>query len=377
GLEDAVKAGCVENWMTAFHTVDGKTQLVPRKQPIFHTNRISLVKTLLSSLVAMAAGGDRLKLHFNCKCIGVDLDRQTILFESVSPDAKAELKPLLVPYDRLVGADGARSSVRNQFLKTPFFDFEQTAWYSCYKTLFLPSKNEKTGGDIQPLAFHVLRASEGINFTASPQISGGYIGVVFVPRTRQDMLNFASVAQVKEFFRQYLREVSLLLSDAEAENFMKRPISTQMRVRCSRYHHSDRVLLIGDAAHAVSSSTGQGCNSALEDAHIFASLLDEWEESWEIALAKFTENRVPDAHALWEIDGNIAPFSKVLFVEFILRERWAKIASRWFPKLVAPSLRDLIGSSTVPFAEILKIYSGWVAKVKASNQKIASRAIVK
>ena len=233
GLEDAVKAGCVENCMTAFHTVDGKTQLVPRKQPIFHTNRISLVTTLLSSLVAMAEGGDRLKLHFNCKCIGVDFDRQTILFESVSPEAKAELEPLLVTYDRLVGADGARSSVRSQFLKTPFFDFEQTTLGRCYKTIFFPSKNSETGGDIKMKAFHVWRASEGINFTASPQISGGYIGVVFVPRTRQDMLNFASVAQVKEFFRQYLREVNLLLSDAEAENFMKRPISTQVVVTFS------------------------------------------------------------------------------------------------------------------------------------------------
>lgn len=137
------------------------------------------------------------------------------------------------------------------------------------------------------------------------------------------------------------------------------------------------MLLIGDAAHAVSATTGQGCNSALEDAHIFTNLLDEWEESWKIALVKFTENRVPDARALWEIDDNIVPVSKVLFMKYILREKWAKIASSCFPKLVAHSLRDLIGSSTVSFAEILKIYSGWEAKVKASNQKIASRSIVK
>ena len=35
-------------------------------------------------------------------------------------------------------------------------------------------------------------------------------------------------------------------------------------VRCSQLH-GPRVVVVGDAAHAVSPSMGQGCNSALED----------------------------------------------------------------------------------------------------------------
>ena len=369
GLESAIEAECVENLMTLFHNPNGKNQLIRRDKPIFNTNRISLVKALLSSLVKIAEPS-RLKLHFNCKCIGVDFPRQTLLFESVSSETKTELKPFLVPYDRLVGSDGARSSIRSQFLSTPFFDCEQKTYRSCYKTLFLSRKHEETGGVLQQKAFHVVRSREGINLTASPQVNGQYIAVVYVPRKRQDLLNFESVDQVKEFFREYLPKISYILSDAEAKAFMQRPISTQLLVRCNRYHYGERVLLIGDAAHAVSSSTGQGCNSALEDAYLFDRLLDEFQESWEIALAKFTERRLPNAHALWELDGNILPVSKGLFIEFILRERWAKLASRWFPNLVAPSLRDLVGSSTVPFSEILQTYQGWVDKVKASNRKL-------
>ncbi len=367
GIEQEIKAAGVENWTTVLHKANGKTQLFRRKQPIFNTDRISLVNTLLSSLLKKAENS-RLKLHFNCKCIGVDFERQTLLFESVSPDTKAELEPLLVPYDRLIGADGARSSVRSQFLKTQSFDFEQTTVANCYKTLFFPNKNNETGAELQPKGIHFFRPEQGINFGAAPQQSRGYIGVVLVNRNRKELLNFKSVAQVKEFFGQYFPEISLLLSDEEAEAFMKRPISNQLKIRCNRYHHGDRVLLIGDAAHGVSSATGQGCNSALEDAHIVDRLLDECQERWDIALAKFTEQRLPDAHALWELDGNIFPISKILFAEFILREGWAKIASRWFPNLVKPPIRDLM-NSTLPYAEILKQYRGWVTKVKASNQK--------
>ncbi|NES20064.1 MAG: FAD-dependent monooxygenase [Symploca sp. SIO3E6] len=426
GLEEAIRAGGLENWKIIHHQPDGTTQLLPpRQQSTIDTDRIRLVNKLLSSLVAMAEGSSRLKLHFNYKCLSVDFPRQTILFESVAPDTPAELisspveylhfgsnkaeptpnpsqegnrrqeaggkeesckvegddnclggddlKPVLVGYDRLVGADGARSSVRSQFLKTQSFDFQQTRARSYYKTLFFPSKNDETGYELQPEGFHVWKREEGITLVAGFQASGGYIGVVFVTRNRQKILNFQSVAQVQEFFRQYFPEVSPLLSAAEAEAFMKRTISSQMKVRCSRYHHEDRVLLIGDAAHAVASSfSGQGCNAALEDAQIFARILDESEDNWEVALAKFTEQRQPEAHALWEMDGNILPISKRLFTEFILRERWAKIAHRWFPHWFAPPLRELLNSNT-PYTEILKQYRSWVKKVTVSNLKLGGR----
>mmetsp|Transcript_13708 Transcript_13708/g.29448 ORF Transcript_13708/g.29448 Transcript_13708/m.29448 type:complete len:647 (+) Transcript_13708:128-2068(+) len=45
-------------------------------------------------------------------------------------------------------------------------------------------------------------------------------------------------------------------------------------VRCSQLH-GPRVILLGDAAHAVSPSLGQGCNASLEDVTVLQQLLDE------------------------------------------------------------------------------------------------------
>ena len=66
GLEEQIKAGCVENWLTVFHNTNGKKQLLPRHKPIFNTNRISLLKMLLSSLKEIAELS-RVKLHFHCR----------------------------------------------------------------------------------------------------------------------------------------------------------------------------------------------------------------------------------------------------------------------------------------------------------------------
>jgi kynurenine 3-monooxygenase len=105
---------------------------------------------------------------------------------------------------------------------------------------------------------------------------------------------------------------------------------------------------MGDAAHAVSSSLGQGCNNAFEDVFILDSLLDEYSDEWASALEQFTIRRQPDTHALWELDTNVFPTSKVLFTEFMLRETFAKIMNKLFPQFFLPPLREVLATTALP-----------------------------
>jgi 2-polyprenyl-6-methoxyphenol hydroxylase-like FAD-dependent oxidoreductase len=57
--------------------------------------------------------------------------------------------------------------------------------------------------------------------------------------------------------------------------------------------HAGKVLLIGDAAHAVSSSSGQGASLALEDAIYLARLLRDTQESYAGVFAQFERVRRP------------------------------------------------------------------------------------
>lgn len=45
------------------------------------------------------------------------------------------------------------------------------------------------------------------------------------------------------------------------------------RVQCSALHVPQGLILIGDAAHAVTPVGGQGCNSALEDCEVLDQVL--------------------------------------------------------------------------------------------------------
>ena len=57
--------------------------------------------------------------------------------------------------------------------------------------------------------------------------------------------------------------------------------------------HDGRVMLIGDAAHAVSPNSGQGGSLALEDAMYLAKLLRDWGADYAEAFARFEHDRKP------------------------------------------------------------------------------------
>jgi 2-polyprenyl-6-methoxyphenol hydroxylase-like FAD-dependent oxidoreductase len=57
--------------------------------------------------------------------------------------------------------------------------------------------------------------------------------------------------------------------------------------------HAGRVILIGDAAHAVSPNAGQGASLALEDAMVLAKLLRDGEGDYRAAFERFEHARKP------------------------------------------------------------------------------------
>lgn len=72
----------------------------------------------------------------------------------------------------------------------------------------------------------------------------------------------------------------------------------------SNYLHF-QVVLLGDAAHTMTPILGQGCNSGLEDAYIFAGTLRKHKDP-DAALPAYTEARLPDIQALIQLNEVVA-----------------------------------------------------------------------
>jgi kynurenine 3-monooxygenase len=364
GLEAAVRGIGLEMSGTIFHQPNGKTRVKSRKKPLVTLDRTNLVITLLNELT-QKYDRNRLNLHFDRACTAVDFATKTITFENTASTAT----DLTVGYDLLIGADGARSVVRSYFLNTELFEFEQKYVSTDYKSIILPRLDRALDFNLELGKIHSWRSDDGTFVVLLHQPDGSMSGVILFPRHNKEVANLATSEQVQHFFRERFPEVGQMMPASEAEAFLARSPSRILTIRCNRYHHGDSVLIIGDAAHSVSPSIGQGCNAALEDVVILDELLDEYDDDWAKATAQFTLRRRANAHALVELGDYSFPSSTGLFIEFVLREQLATTLHQLFPDRFVPSLSELVFESLVPYSEILDSYQGWISKVKKRSSQ--------
>ena len=219
---------------------------------------------------------------------------------------------------------------------------------------------------------HSWRLKDGTVVLLLHQSDDTMAGVIHFPRDNNQIVGLESESQVKQFFYENFPEVGQLISDAEVSDFLQRPVATTLTIRCNRYHYGNNALLIGDAAHAVSPSLGQGCNSALEDVVVLERLLNEYADKLDLVLPQFTERRLADAHAVVELSNHTLPFKQSLFIQLIIRQRVAKLLHRLFPQRFLPPLFEALHESSISYAEILKHYRRWCDKVKQSKPEFSS-----
>ncbi|NER33520.1 MAG: FAD-dependent monooxygenase [Oscillatoria sp. SIO1A7] len=359
GLLEAVEAKGAKMQSSILHQPKGKQSLLSFKTPLIAIDRIRLTNALLSELIEKY-DSSQFNIHFDCQCTQVDLKARQVKFQK--QDSAEEFA---VDCDLLIGADGARSAVRNSFLNAGRFELEQKYFRDDYKSLYLPKDKNET--ELQPDCIHVWVSNSDSRIIAVPQPDGSWSGTIIFERDSDEILGLTTVDRAREFFDRNFPEASKLMPNEEIEALLERPIASVLTIRCNRYHYEDWVLIMGDAAHGVSPSLGQGCNAALEDAAILDALLDEYEDNLAEALPEFTARRLADARALWELSDNAFPSSKLLFMEFLLRRAVAKTMNKFFPQWFPLLPSDLLRDTTIPYAEVLKLNRGWVSKVKKAN----------
>lgn len=207
------------------------------------------------------------------------------------------------------------------------FECQKQSYRNEYKSIYITNPTI----NLQPGKIHTWRIDDGSNIILLNQPDGSISGVIYFPQQKNQITSLTTTEEVQQFFRQNFPEFAQLIPQSEAEAFLNRPISQVITIRCNRYHYDDSVVLMGDAAHAVSPALGQGCSSALEDVVVFDNLLDEYTDNLAAAIENFSIRRQPDAHALAELSENAFPATKGLFLEFILRQRLSQILHQLFP----------------------------------------------
>ena len=358
GLKKVVASHGIFCQGTVIHKKD-KSRDIKRKNKVLTIDRNHLVLSLLEQLVAHY-DETVLKVQFGCVCEHIDIDPQMVSFQTT------ENHQFAVHYDRLVGADGARSQVRELLASHHGLGCDKTDVPDAYKSIFLDRTHSDKRIDLAPDRIHTSTLGRGSRIVLAPQPGNRLHGAFIFNPKQNPLANFTNQEEILNYFEANLPTFRPLMSENEAEALLNRPIARLVSVKCNRFHHGERILLVGDAAHAVSPSIGQGCNSALEDILIIDQLLDQYQNNWSQMVVQFSQQRVAEAHALKDLSDYSFPRSKSLILEFFLRLTLGRKLNQWFPRWFKPFVFDLVLDTDLSYTEVLRLSQGWINKVKRS-----------
>lgn len=291
GVLDAVLDDAVPMRGRMVHDPDGRTELLPYavdgRQCIHSVHRGRLNQRLLDAAQAHGA-----EIRFEQRVVGVDLAARRLLLEGADGLHRGE------DYEVLIGADGAGSAVRealDRHFGVPS-TFEPLA--HSYKELAIdpgPHGNfrmEANALHIWPRGTHMM--------IALPNPDASFTATLFLPNEGPD--SFAAMAEplaVERLFERDFADAIPLLPDYR-EQFEFNPTGWLGTLDCPNWRLDDRVLLIGDAAHAIVPFHGQGMNCAFEDCVALADGLAAG-ASLAAVFADFVQQRRPNARAIAEM----------------------------------------------------------------------------
>ncbi len=297
GVEEKAREICIPMYGRLIHDIEGNTfnsNYSGREGE--YINSISR-QDLNSLLLDEAEKHENVNIHFNSKCLSIDIENTVAHFKSY--DTKEEFS---VDADVIFGADGAGSILRKSYyLERKFlFSYSQEYLTHGYKELEIPADNN---GNHQISKDHLHIWPRGkYMLIALPNLDGSFTVTLFLSYEdgEYNFENLKTEEKVTEFFETQFPDALALIPNIKDE-FFNNPTGPLGTVKCSPWVYQNKTLLIGDAAHAIVPFYGQGMNASFEDVGVFDAILDEVEGDWDAVFKAYQKTRKKDTDAIADL----------------------------------------------------------------------------
>ena len=291
----------------------------------------SISRGELNIALMNAAEAQGVNILFQQRCTGIDLKTGTVqLRDEQTGENKA------VATDVVIGCDGSASGIRSEMLKLNRFNFSQQYLDYGYKELTIPA-----GADgkhlLETNALHIWPRGNYM-LIALPNIDGTFACILFLPFAGPN--SFAGLTKnsdVVELFQSRFPDAIALMPDLAA-NFFANPTGAMVTVKCSPWHVSGGVLLLGDAAHAIVPFFGQGINCGFEDCTTLLELLDQHDGQWERVFSEFEQARKVNADAIADlaVENFVEMRDRVADPRFLFSKKVELALEAKYPRLFVP-----------------------------------------
>jgi len=348
GLADAVLKDAVPMRGRMMHAHDGALSFQPYgmddTQCINSVSRGQLNITLLEA----ADKYDTVRLFFHEKCTDVDLETGEVTLLNTESNETHTARA-----DIILSADGAFSAVRAAMQRHSGFNYSQTYLEHGYKELVIPTA-DGGGFAMEKNALHIW-PRRSFMMIALPNADGSYTCTLFWPFAGSN--SFEAIddeAKLLEMFRREFAD-AVPLMPALVDDYFSNPVGSLVTVKCAPWYYKDKVLLLGDAAHAIVPFYGQGINAGFEDVLVMRECMDEFGEDWGKVFAEVHRRRKDNVDAL-------ADLAVANFVEmrdytgkrlFLWRKKLEKWLHKRFPAWYLP-LYTMATFTRMPYVQAVR-----------------------
>lgn len=353
GLAERVLAGAIPMRGRMLHAVDGTQTFQPySKDPNDAINSVSRGGLNLT-LIHAASEFSNVEFFFDHRCTGVDLSEPAAHFERSGAGGIAA--GIVTRGDVVIATDGAFSAIRSRMQINDRFEYSQSYLAHGYKEMHIPPVTGMDGSTSYALgeanALHIWPRG-GAMMIALPNTDKSFTCTLFWPFTGEHGFDGLRTREdVRTFFGKHYTDALPLMPTLEHDYFQN-PTSSLVTVRCWPWQHEGKVLLLGDAAHAIVPFYGQGMNCAFEDVACLIDLVDRHGADWARIMPEFQSIRKPNADAIADmaLDNFIEMRDKVGRPEFLYKKKIEQTVHRLFADRVTPQY-NLVSFSTVPYAQ--------------------------
>jgi len=304
----------------------------------------SIGRASLNTTVIEAAQRSNVRVHFNHKCIDVDVTEAVCHLES-------DTGKLSVRGDAVIGVDGAFSAVRAAMQrKIDNFQYNESYLAHGYKELTIPPASDGSWR-IEKNALHIW-PRKSFMMIALPNPDGSFTCTLFWefegPRS------FATTQtddDVQRFFHEEFPDAVPLMPTL-LEDFRNNPTGSLVTIRCAPWYYRDRICLLGDAAHGVVPFYGQGMNAAFEDCVVLDECLERFADNRERAFAEYFSRRKENADALADLAiGNFIEMrDKTASRTFRAKKKLDHLLEAAMPGVYLP-LYTMVTFTRIPYAQ--------------------------
>jgi kynurenine 3-monooxygenase len=310
---------------------------------IYSVGRADLNRVLIDA----ALRHPNVTVRFNQQCTGVDAGGNRLRLRDTVSGSEHELD--LSP---AIATDGAGSAVRASLAAAGLTTVREQWLDHDYKELTVPPADGRPALDTH--ALHIWPRG-GFMLIALPNTDASFTATLFLARAgARGFAALDSAAAVAKFFAAQFPDAVPLLPRL-AEEFAQHPQGQLGTVHTAPWHVGGKVLLLGDAAHAIVPFHGQGMNAAFEDCRVLDELLDRHED-WETLFAALERARRPNTEAIAQmaLENYVEMRDTVLDARFARLKSLAMALERRFPDRFIPRYSMVMFHPEITYAEALR-----------------------